>query len=281
MHADPLARPVEPPRSRATAILVALVVAAAIGAAVWLWFARTAVPVQQSASVPSPAAPAARAPAPEPAIRHPIEQAQVDAAPESPLPALDQSDAAILARLAETLAGTPLERVLVRESVVRKIVATVDNIPRKTVAPQVRAVPPVPGAFAVERGGSRVTLGSANAPRYADLMNVVAVADAKALVGIYVRHYPLFQQAYRELGYPEGYFNDRLVAAIDSLLAAPEVDGALGLAQPRVLYEYADPGLESLPAGQKALLRLGRENEARVKAKLREIRALVASASPR
>lgn len=27
----------------------------------------------------------------------------------------------------------------------------------------------------------------------------------------YVRLYPLFQKAYVELGYPNGYFNDRLI----------------------------------------------------------------------
>jgi hypothetical protein len=46
--------------------------------------------------------------------------------------------------------------------------------------------------------------------------------------------------------------------------------------QPKVLYEFADPALEALPSGQKILLRMGPENAARVKAKLREIRALVA-----
>ena len=42
--------------------------------------------------------------------------------------------------------------------------------------------------------------------------------------------------------------------------------------QPRVLYEYANPGLEARSAGQKALLRLGPEGERAAKAKLREIR---------
>jgi len=35
--------------------------------------------------------------------------------------------------------------------------------------------------------------------------------DAKAFMAVYTRFYPLLQQAYRELGYPKGYFNDRLV----------------------------------------------------------------------
>jgi hypothetical protein len=43
-----------------------------------------------------------------------------------------------------------------------------------------------------------------------------------------------------------------------------------------VLYEYADPDMEELSAGQKTMLRIGKENRERVKAKLREIRAAVA-----
>ena len=98
------------------------------------------------------------------------------------------------------------------------------------------------------------------------------LADAK--------NYPLFQQAYQELGYPGGYFNDRLVDAIDNALATPDVGGAVALTQPKVLYEYADPALQSLSAGQKALLRMGPDNAAKVKAKLRELRRIIAAQRP-
>jgi hypothetical protein len=33
--------------------------------------------------------------------------------------------------------------------------------------------------------------------------------DSAKLVAMYVRLYPLFQQACVDLGYPDGYFNDR------------------------------------------------------------------------
>ena len=92
-----------------------------------------------------------------------------------------------------------------------------------------------------------------------------------------MRLYPLFQQAYVELGYPNGYFNDRLVGVIDHLLAAPEPKAPIALTQPKVMYEFADPALADLSAGQKIMVRVGLDNEPRLKAKLREIRkALVA-----
>jgi hypothetical protein len=94
-----------------------------------------------------------------------------------------------------------------------------------------------------------------------------------------VRAYPLFQRAYEELGYPGKYFNDRLMEALDDLLAAPELDGPLALEQPKVLYQFADPDLESRSAGQKILLRMGKANALRVKAKLLEIRRALIAAS--
>jgi hypothetical protein len=87
-----------------------------------------------------------------------------------------------------------------------------------------------------------------------------------------MRFYPLFQEAYRDLGYPNGYFNDRLVEAIDDMLAAPIMSGPVKLSQPKVLYEYADPSLEQRSAGQRIMMRMGSDNAARVKAKLAQFR---------
>jgi len=52
------------------------------------------------------------------------------------------------------------------------------------------------------------------------------------------------------------------------------------LSQPKVLYEYADPSLQSMSAGQKIMVRMGPENEAKVKAKLREVRRLIVAQKP-
>jgi hypothetical protein len=168
-------------------------------------------------------------------------------------------------------------RLVVPEGIVRNIVATVDNLPRQTVAPRIVPLRPVPGAFEVTAAANGTSIAAGNAKRYADYVRAAEAVDTARLVGFYVRLYPLFQQAYVELGYPKGYFNDRVVAVIDHLLAAPEPKGALLLIQPKVFYQYADPDLEQRSAGQKIMMRVGLDNELRLKAKLREIRrALVA-----
>jgi hypothetical protein len=79
------------------------------------------------------------------------------------------------------------------------------------------------------------------------------------------------------LGYPNGYFNDRLVEVIDNLLATPESKGPIELVRPNVMYVYADPALEARSAGQKLLIRMGPENAKAIKAKLSELRAVIAS----
>ena len=99
--------------------------------------------------------------------------------------------------------------------------------------------------------------------------------DSGELLALYRDMSPLLGQAWAELGHPDGGFDSRLVEVIDSLLATPEVQAPIQLVKPEAFYLFVDPELESLPAGQKLMLRMGNENAARVKAKLREIRGLL------
>jgi hypothetical protein len=50
--------------------------------------------------------------------------------------------------------------------------------------------------------------------------------------------------------------------------------------RPKVLYLLADPELEQRSSGQKAMLRMGRENAARLQARLRELRSAIAQQPP-
>jgi len=227
---------------------------------------------KQAATPPAAAAPAPK-PAPEAETHYPIEAATP--APAKPLPALDQSDAEAQESLADVFSQQTLTQLFQLKGLIRRIVATIDNLPRDKVAGRVLAVNPVPGHFAVaDQAGTR-TLSTGNYSRYTPYVHVAQAVDAKQLVAVYVRLYPLFQQAYVELGYPKGYFNDRLVQVIDNLLAAPSPPLPLSLDQPNVLFVYADPELESLSAGQKMLIRMGPENAAVIKEKLRQIRVEV------
>jgi len=138
----------------------------------------------------------------------------------------------------------------------------------------------VRGPFAVTGEGGQLLIAPENAARYAPYVQLAGHIDTQQLVDVYVRFYPLFQEAYAELGMPNAYFNDRLVDVIDHLLDTPTVGEPIRLVQPKVFYEYADPKLEALSAGQKILLRMGSANAEQIKAKLREIRQALTSVSP-
>jgi hypothetical protein len=208
-------------------------------------------------------------------IEHPIGAAEVDSATAdaTPLPPLDASDASVIDALSSMLGDGGIGALLNPQHVIQRIVATIDGLTRSKLGADTMPVRGASGAFATRATDRGRAIDARNAARYATYVDIVRKIDAKALVAWYVKTYPLFQQAYRELGYPDGYFNDRLVAVIDHLLATPDLDAPAALTQPNVLYEFADPTLESRSSGQKMLLRSGPENEAAIKAKLREIRA--------
>lgn len=237
-------------------------IAVVIGAGIAFYYVR-----KGDEPKPEPAAQTQPAPTVQPPVQHPIDQ---DAEAAKPLPNLASSDAEVQDSLVGAL-GRSLEQVLVPKDIVRHTVVTIDNLPRKKVAIQLRPLKPASGELAVAPGGEP-TLSPANGERYAAFMAVVKNADVAQVVSVYRHFYPLFQQAYVDLGYPDGYFNDRLVEVIDHLLATPDVTGPIKLTQPSVFYQYADPSLEERSAGQKAMIRLGPQNAALVKAKLRELR---------
>lgn len=211
----------------------------------------------------------------EPAILHPVPDIQA----EKPLPALDTSDSTMKNALSDLSADQKLIEALILHDFIRRVVATVDSLPGPKVASRIMPVKRVDGSFIVSGSEERYAIAAENAVRYEKYVKLAEAVDSKKLAALYFHYYPLFQQAYRELGYPKGHFNDRLVEVIDHLLQAPELHAPIMLVRPKVFYLYADPELEARSAGQKILMRMGAENAARVKAKLREIRSGIAGAA--
>lgn len=252
---------------RASRILIVVLVLAAIVAA-GLYFFWPSAPPPPPPPPPAPAAP----PAPT-GPKYPV-TAQAQA-----LPTLAASDATAIDALQKLLGPEAFAQWIVSENLIRNIVATVDNLPRDHFARRVSPLQGVGGTFKANGSGDSLAIAPANSARYNAFVAAFDHVDPAAAVAVYQRLYPLFQQAYVELGYPNGYFNDRLVEALDNLLDAPEPKGPVKLVSPKVLYEYADPDLEAASAGQKVLVRMGAANEAKVKARLQQYRALV-SAQP-
>lgn len=215
----------------------------------------------------------------KPAILHPVTttQAELDAAkpvidPEQPLPELQQSDTSMAEVLAKLFVDQNLERFFILEHFVERFVVMVDNLPRPQLPATHRPLKKVPGKFLAYGELDQLTIDPANYQRYTPLVKMLSALDTQQVLAVYKRLYPLFQEAYQELGYPNAYFNDRLVEVVDHLLTTPPVSGPVYLVQPKALYLYADPALEELSAGRKILLRCGPENAAQIKAMLHEYR---------
>jgi hypothetical protein len=192
---------------------------------------------------------------------------------EIPLPPLDESDADVQGGLTEVFGRDAVQQFLVPERIVRNLVVSIDNLPREKMALQQRPVRSTPGEFLVAGPEDARVIAEENYERYAPFIAVLSAVDAKTLVSLYRGLQPLFQQAYEELGHPNDFFNTRLLEVIDHLLMTPDVSGPVRLVQPGVFYQYADENLEALSAGQKLIIRMGPDNAAVIKAKLREILA--------
>lgn len=270
--------------------VLAVVILGAAGAAWWA-MRPDPMPAPQPAVVP-PAPNAAVAPTvpAAPAIQNPV--GNIDAGPvaAASLPDLDRSDARLGDDLNNMLGRKKVDQFLVLDGFVRRVVATVDNLGREHAAPSRWPVQGIGGRFGTLHRDEGDIIDPDNAQRYAPLVQFIEAVDARKVVQFYVGLYPLFQQAYQELGFPKGYFNDRLVAVIDLLLAAPvreappavqlvNVKGPVAPERPWTRYEFVDADLQALTAGQKMMVRVGPANQRRLRAKLFEYRRLLTRAA--
>jgi hypothetical protein len=184
----------------------------------------------------------------------------------------------------EKLIGRSAMRTFVQiDDFPRRFVATVDNLGRERASTSLWPVNPTPGRFTVDPHDGAPLIAPDNGLRYTPFVVLAETVNIEHAVDLYVRMYPLLQNAYEGLGFPNRYFNDRLVEVIDQLLATPEptvpirlelpeIKGPVRSERPWVRYQFADPELEALSAGQKTLIRMGPDNERRLKVKLKEIR---------
>ena len=265
----------------AAAILIP--VAAALVAGLW-WVSRPRTPAAEASREPIAQAPASpSSAASEPAIRYPIDAAQTgpSAAPLDFQGALD-----------DLFGARTVASMFLVDDFARRLVATVDNLGRSSASSRLWPVVPAAGRFSVAEGDGGTVIGTGNAARYEPFVRLIEEVDLRRLAAAYVQLYPSLQRAYEELGYPKRYFNDRVVDVIDLLLATPEpasaakvhlptLNGPVQPQRPWVLYEFDDPQLEALTAGQKILVRMGLRNERRVKARLAELRGLIAATATR
>lgn len=189
--------------------------------------------------------------------------------PEQPLPALDEASPVLVDEAtAAGLNTNPVDS----ENVLRKLVVLAESMAKGDIVREANVVAGPESRFMVQEIDHQLYIDERSYARFDDLATWFYGLDTDALVKIYTRYEPLFQQAHDEIKEPGTRLRDRLLDAIAILLDTPEPTGLLALKDDKVMYTYADPDLEALLPSQKQLLRMGPDNRALVKTKLREIR---------
>ncbi|AWF82868.1 DUF3014 domain-containing protein [Microbulbifer sp. A4B17] len=257
-------------------IIVVVVVAAA---AYWLWTGEekkkeipTISVVEEPQTAPEPEA-LAQPENQEPA--QPPEEPVIEEEPgREPPPPLNESDKAAYDELMSLAPDGALSRWLVPDEVIRKWVAAANAASRGELIHKHRPLKTIRGPITVTGSSTEgYQLSPENYRRYDQPVRLFALASTDAIITLYQYWYPRLAQAYGELGIRNKSFHQVVIQAIDNVLAAPEVEGPIQLIRPSVYYKFADPKLEKLPGIQKLMIRMGPDNAARVKEKLKEVKA--------
>ena len=238
---------------------ILLVIAAAVAA--YLLFVRRPAGPARSEGAAGAAPPAAAAP----------DEGETLQPLDLPNLSLAGSDE-VLRGLSRDISSHPgLDRWLRTRELVRKFVAAVDNI-SNGLSPraQVEAFAPA-GEFKAVRREGRLVIDPASFYRYDAVADVFISLDVRASARLYLSLKPLFQEAYRELGYPDADFQATLTRAVAELLAVPVVEARVPVERKVASFVFPDEELEGLSQAQKHLFRMGPDNVQVIQSKLRAL----------
>jgi hypothetical protein len=191
------------------------------------------------------------------------------------LPPLGQSDAIVRELVGKLSSHPTVAAWLTTDNLIRNFTVVVLNISNGRTPSRLLASVKPTGTFQVIERGSDLRSDPRSFHRYDGYADAVAAIDAQGAARLYATLRPRIDEAYRELGYPDGSFDAVLQRAILELLKTPVVEGTPALTPKGVVYEYADPKLQALSPAQRQLVRMGPRNARLVQGKLREIAPLL------
>ena len=249
-----------------TAIMISLCLTLVVAGGIW-WWLRT-----DDGSIPPAAPPTASQDAPSdlPTGPEPLD-----------LPALEASDV-LIHELVEALSSHPtLASWLVTDELARRFVGVVVDL-AGGLSPRSRIQFLIPDAeFHVLDPEGSIVLDPASYQRYDLLAEVFSSVDTQGGAQLYVQLYPLFQEAYEELGIPDGDFGSAMALAVENVVSADVPAGAVELRPNESVYEFVSGELEARSPVEKHLIRMGPENARTVQAKVNDLwRAIVAGGQP-
>jgi len=252
-------------KKRVVWIVVAILACAAIGLGIYFYIqpSKEAVPVKMPIVKEAPPRP------PEKAIQE--EEKKISPAE---LPKLEQSDDWLREKARDLSSNLKFADWFKIKNIIRRIAAAVDNIAEgNSPRAPLDFLKPKKG-FTVKKKGERLYVNPKSYTRYNLVADIFSSLDAEGAARVFKELKPLFQEAYRELGYPDRDFQDTLIRAIKELLRTPAVEGDILLEEKVIsssMISMADEKLEDLSDAQKHLIRMGPKNTAKIQGKLREI----------
>ena len=205
-----------------------------------------------------------QAPEPEPAGE------SMAATPD--LPPLKESDEFARDVLAPLSTSPDYALWLQTDNILARAVTFIDGLTRGRVLKKTIPVQPPEGEFKAAKDDDRLIMDESNYRRYDQLTTIFISIPPDVLAQTFHTLRPLLETAYGDMGFPGDKVDNSVIAAIDEILAAPEIDRPLALKSETVVYTYADPALEALSPLKKQMLRMGPANTAKIKEHLRLIR---------
>ena len=184
---------------------------------------------------------------------------------------LNKSDE-LVRKLVKELSSRPeVARWLLTDNLIRRFVAAVDLIANGDSPRIPIEFIELKGDFKVGKAEGQEFMDPKSYQRYEGIAQIFASLDTEGIVTLYKRLRLPIQEAYRELGYPEGDFDSTLKKAIVSLLETPIVESRIYLDKDVLTYTMENPELEDLTPAQKHLLRMGPDNIRMIQTKLEDI----------
>ncbi|MDG1114637.1 MAG: DUF3014 domain-containing protein [Pseudomonadales bacterium] len=218
--------------------------------------------IVEVAPEPEPEPEPESAPEPEP---EPVEPAFV-------LPLLNASDGLIRDGLVSLSRHEGMNQWVAVNDLIRKFVGFTNGVSEGRVVRNPVEILAPRGKFLVSQIDEETySIDPKSYDRYDLFVNIFESLDSEGTAELYVLVLPLLDQAYSELGLPNGSMNNTLFAAIGRLLEVPVIAGEVRLTQPVVMYEFEDSALERLSPAQKQVIRMGPINTQRLQRKLSEI----------
>ena len=248
----------EPRSGRLGLWVLAVLLVAFVGAAVYyatIWRAR---PLPEKAATPAPAT-------------KPTDQALGGTGEAIALPPLDASDS-VVNTLVRALSSSPaIVAWLTTNGLIRNFVTVMTNIADgATPAKHLKPLSPRPG-FPIETRNRAIYVDPRGYDRYNAVADAVASVDPAGAARLYATLRPLIEEANRSLVSSDQSFDRTLERAIIMLLNTPILDHPERLRPKGIGYAYDDERLEALRGAQKQLLRMGPRNVRIIQDRLREI----------